>query len=152
MKTPASRANGARPLRQSGLALAFTFTALIPVACGPSGPELAKVTGTVTYQGKPVPKGRITFVSTQEGGRNATGELGSDGSYRLQTENPGDGALLGNYNVTIYAHDEPILDYIPRKPVKPKILTPEKYEKPDTSGLSRKVKSGSNTFDFDLTD
>ncbi|WP_254053627.1 hypothetical protein [Singulisphaera sp. GP187] len=113
---------------------------------------MAPVSGKVTYQGKPVPKGTITFASLAPEGRNATGQLDSDGSYTLQTENPRDGALLGEYNVMIYAHDEVILDYIPRKPIPPKILSPTKYEKPETSGLKATVKSGSNTFDFDLKD
>lgn len=150
MKQAVLKAGGERPAYF--LVIAIAFTTLIPIACGPSGPELAQVSGKITYQGKPVPKGRVTFVSTAEGGRNATGELSSDGSYRLQTENPGDGALLGQYNVTVFAHDEPILDYIPRKPVQPKILAPTKYEKPDTSDLKATVQSGSNTFNFELTD
>jgi hypothetical protein len=113
---------------------------------------MAPVSGKVTYQGKPVPKGSVTFASTTPGGRNATGQLDAEGNYKLQTENPGDGALVGDYLVTIYAHDEPILDYIPKKPIPPKILAPTKYEKPETSGLKATVASGSNTFDFELKD
>lgn len=124
----------------------------LPLGCGPGGPQKGSVSGKVTYKGQPVPKGTITFIATSAEGRNATGELDPEGNYTLQTEAPGDGALLGDYNVTIYAHDEPILDYIPTTPVKPKILAPVKYEKPETSGLKATVKSGSNRFDFDLTD
>jgi hypothetical protein len=132
-----------------GAALALV---VIPLGCGAGGPEKARVSGKVTYKGQPVPKGTVTFVTTSKDGRNAVGELDPDGNYSLQTEAPGDGALLGEYNVTIYAHDEPILDYIPTTPVKPKLLAPTKYEKPETSGLKATVKSGSNTFNFDLTD
>jgi hypothetical protein len=45
--------------------------------------------------------------------------------------------------------------FIPKKSAqvaKPQPLTPEKYENPKTSGLRKTVKSGSNTFDFELTD
>ncbi len=132
--------------------LAVAVATLAPIGCGPTGPGMAQVTGKVTYKGKPVPKGTITFVHEGAEGRNASGELDEAGNYRLQTENPGDGALLGEYKVTIYAHDEPILDYIPTTPVKPKILAPQKYEKPDTTPLKATVKSGSNTFDFTLTE
>ena len=114
---------------------------------------MAKVTGKVTYNGKPVSKGTVTFITTVEGGgRNATGEIQPDGSYKLQTEAPGDGAQLGEYKVTIYSHDDVILDYTPPKPIPPKILVPEKYEKPGTSGLTKKVERGSNTINFDLVD
>ncbi|MFO0908870.1 MAG: carboxypeptidase-like regulatory domain-containing protein [Isosphaeraceae bacterium] len=125
--------------------------ALLPLACGGGGPEMGSVSGKVTYKSQPLTKGTITFVS-QKGGRNATGQIGSDGTYTLQTENPGDGAEVGDYKVTISAKEEQILDYIPPKPVPPKYLAPEKFEKPDTSGLTAAVKSGRNTFDFNLTD
>lgn len=130
--------------------LLLAVAALTPAACGGSG--LAGVSGTVTYRGKPVPKGTVTFVSTTPGARNATGEIQEDGSYTLHTEQPGDGAAPGEYRVTLYAHDEPVLDYTPRKPVPPKLLVPAKYENPETSGLKATVKGGSNTVNLDLTD
>lgn len=138
--------------RASFLTLAAAAMALTPLACSGSGPEMARVSGTVTYNGKPVPKGTVSFVSTEPGRRNATGMLDENGYYRLQTENPGDGAEVGDYDVTIYSHDEKILDYKPKVPVKAERLVPAKYEDPKTSGLKRTVKSGSNTYDFPLTD
>ena len=111
---------------------------------------MATVSGRVTYQGKPVPKGTITFIPVSPGGRNATGALAPDGAYTLQTEAPEDGAQLGEYRVTIWAHDEAVLDYIPAQPVKPKLLAPPKYENPDSSGLTRTVVRGRNVFDFNL--
>jgi len=126
--------------------------ALTPLACGRSGPELARVTGKVTYQGKPVMKGTVTFVTAIPNGRNASGLLDPNGFYKLQTETAGDGAELGDYQVTIYAHDEKILDYKPKVPVKAERRTPMKYEDPKTSDLKRTVKSGSNEFNFELTD
>ncbi len=97
-------------------------------------------------------KGTVSFVSTEPSRRNATGQLDPNGKYTLQTEAPGDGAELGDYEVTIYSHDEQILDYTPKVPVKPQPLVPTKYESPKTSGLKRTVKTGSNTMNFELTD
>jgi hypothetical protein len=134
------------------LVLVASALALTPLACGRSGPEMARVTGKVTYQGKPLMKGLVTFVSTDPNRRNATGQLDPNGFYRLQTESPGDGAELGDYQVTVYAHDEEVLQYTPKVPVKPQRRSPEKYENPKTSGLRQTVKSGSNEFNFDLTD
>jgi hypothetical protein len=113
---------------------------------------MARVYGKVTYNGKPVTKGRVSFVSPDPNRRNATGEMDAQGNYQLQTENPGDGAEVGEYDVAFYAHNEPILDYRPKVPVKAERLIPEKYENPATANLKRTVKSGSNTFDFELTD
>jgi hypothetical protein len=134
------------------LALTVAPVALMPLACGQTGPEMARVTGTVTYKGKPVPKGTVSFVATKAGQRNATGTLDQSGSYQLQTENPGDGAELGDYDVAIFSHEEQVLDYQPKVPVKVERLIPEKYENPKNSGLKRTVKSGSNKVDFELTD
>jgi hypothetical protein len=120
--------------------------------CGDSGPEKARVYGKVTYKGQPVPKGTISFQAVDPEGRNATGLIQSDGTYELQTEDPGDGAILGDYKVSISARENEVLMYIPKKPVPPKRLVPEKYENPETSGQTATVKSGSNEFDFDLTD
>jgi len=118
--------------------------------CGASGPQMARVSGTVTYDGKPVPQGTVTFIAKDANGRNATGAIQSDGSYTLQTEQPGDGAQVGQYDVTVAAIDAPVLDYVPTKPVTPKRLVPEKYEKPQSSGLTATVKSGSNTIPLEL--
>src|SRR5262249_35449247 len=104
--------------RASLLALSAAAVALTPLACGRSGPEMARVTGTVTYQGKPVTKGTVSFVATDPGRRNATGQLDAQGYYRLQTEEPGDGAEVGDYDVALYSHAEPLLDYRPKVPVK----------------------------------
>jgi hypothetical protein len=126
--------------------------ALTPLACGGSGPEMARVTGKVTYQGKPVMKGTVTFVTSIPHGRNASGLLDPNGFYRLQTETAGDGAELGDYKVTVYAHDEQILDYKPKVPIKVERRTPVKYEDPKSSELKATVKSGSNEFNFELVD
>src|SRR5262249_12270439 len=123
---------------------------LAPVGCGQSGPEKARVSGKVTYQGKPVPKGPIAFIPVAADGRNAPGALRDDGTYTLQTEESNDGAQLGEYKVTISARDDPVLDYVPVTPVKPKMLAPAQYENPETSGLKATVVRGSNVFDFDL--
>jgi hypothetical protein len=135
------------------LALAIAPTALMPLACGGSGgPEMARVYGTVTYNGQPVKKGTVSFVATKPGQRNATGMIDQGGNYRLQTENPGDGAELGDYEVSIFSHEEQVLDYKPKTPVKAERVIPEKYEDPKKSGLKQTVKSGSNQFNFELTD
>jgi len=142
------------PVRLDGCArlLVLATLALTPLACGRSGPEMAQVTGKVSYQGKPVMKGTVTFVAANPNSRNATGHLDPNGYYKLQTETAGDGAELGDYQVTIYTHDEQILDYKPKVPIKVERRTPAKYENPRTSDLKATVKSGSNEFNFQLTD
>lgn len=120
---------------------------------GGDGPEMASVSGTVRHKGEPVTRGTITFMPEGEG-QPATGVIGSDGSYALQTVEPGDGARLGRYKVIVITSDVDTETFdsamLPKEMPKGTRLTPEKYEKPETSGLSAEVKSGRNSLDFDL--
>ncbi len=139
---------------RSGILLILAGPACLCLAtfgCGSSGPEMARVRGTVTYQGKPMTKGTITFVSPDEKRPNATSAIGADGSFDLQTVEPGDGAQVGDYVVTVsgVGTDE-ILDYIPKTPVENKSPIPLKYQSADTSGLKQTVKSGRNSVEIKL--
>lgn len=124
------------------------------------------VSGKVTYQGKPLEKGRINFIPTQADGRAAGGEI-ENGDYSLTTAEPGDGAFPGTYKVTIVAVD---LDTTKMKEIAKggqfhhdgafakavktaKKLVPSKYQVPEMSGLTAEVKAQTNSgVNFDLTD
>lgn len=128
------------------------------LGCGKKGPETFSVAGRVTFEGKPVPEGRIVFYP--ERGRPAMANIEPDGVYRLTTFKPGDGAPAGRYRVTIDAKQvsaptqaKSIQDEIrvgPAGPTTVKWLVPEKYSNPDTSPLKAEVKPERNTIDFDL--
>ena len=107
----------------------------------------APVTGKVTYKGKPLPNGTIMFVPSE--GPAATGEIGSDGTYRLSTGSI-DGAVLGSHKVSITALAD-IGGALPeqRNPTPPSLL-PAKYLSHETSGLTAEVKKGKNEVIFDL--
>jgi hypothetical protein len=88
--------------------IAFTTLAglgltLFP-GCGSSGGAAAAPTvpvkGKVTYKGKPVTQGQITFEPT-DSGREAHGEIKPDGTFELSTFKPGDGAVTGTHKVTV---------------------------------------------------
>lgn len=132
---------------------------LIPVlglslmGCGSSGPPMGRVSGKITYQGKPVTKGSVSFVSTEPERPNANGPIGTDGYYSLQTTLPGDGAQVGDYLVSISGKSpDELNDPLPGVVVKIKSAVPAKFENPATSTLKASVKSGSNSLDFDLKD
>jgi len=137
---------------------------VIAAGCGPSRPEVAKVKGKVTFQGKPVTSGQVIF--WPETGRSARGKINPDGTYILTTFDSEDGAVLGNHIVTIEAikvfDNEPkptSLEEEIRMGREGKLgtgqatvqhLIPPKYSNRETSGLKAEVKSGENTLDFPL--
>jgi hypothetical protein len=140
---------------------------LLFLGCG--GDEFAKrypVSGTITYKGEPVEKGRVMFHPTQPAEqRAASGDL-DNGKYTLTTVTNNDGANLGSYRVTIESAQMDLTKVnanmkgggprhtdIARAYAKAKTLVPAKYRLPDTSGLTADVKEQrQNTVDFDLTD
>jgi len=137
--------------RRVGLALAV-MVGLVGFACS-GGPPMGRVSGTVKYQGKPLDSGTITFISTDGQRPNATGSIDAQGYYRLQTAEPGDGALVGEYKVAITdVNSESYNTELPGAPLKtpPKSALPKKYQDANTSGLTAKVVSGGNTIPFDL--
>jgi len=150
------------------------------VGCGDSGglPRRYPVSGTVTYNGKPLERGNINFAPDDAKGRAAGGTI-SNGRYSLTTQDPDDGALPGKYRVSVVAKetDTSKVDlklkpgggtlseqeknamaaaypqkFAAKAAAVAKNLIPAKYSSPETSGLTYEVKEQSNTADFPLTD
>lgn len=70
----------AKSLRLSGLMLSLFFA-----GCGPTGPrsDLPLVSGEVTYDGKPVKEGMITFQTGGDQGSEYSANI-LDGRYQIQ--------------------------------------------------------------------
>lgn len=139
--------------------VALLLAPALAIGCGSKskGPELASVSGTVKYRGKPLENALVVFLPDTPGIPSASGSTDTNGYYELMTHAPGDGAIVGKYRVTITARgpDKVLPGESPTglpggntEPGDP--LIPQKYFVPDTSGLSGDVKSGKNTIDFDL--
>lgn len=109
-------------------------------------PRTFPVKGTVMYNGKPVPKGTVLFTPVS-GGPTATGELNEEGTYRLTTYKPGDGAVLGEYRVAIMAMEGPLQG---DPPIAPPPIIPDKYSSLALSDLKANVHEGDNVCDFTL--
>jgi hypothetical protein len=127
------------------------------------GPHLVKVHGKVTVKGKPLEQGVVMFYPTS--GRPATGQINSDGTYRLTTLAPGDGAEPGEYRVTVDAVDvkesappptsleEEIAQGTSGKPAPRAIvryLAPEQYADPTSTPLKATVADQENEINFDI--
>jgi hypothetical protein len=121
--------------------IAVLVAALLP-GCG-SG-DWGSGTGTVSVDGTPLKAGIVTF-HPRDGGAAAYGQV-TDGKFTLYTGQQA-GLKTGQYQVTVSATSIPE----PGSTEKARLLTPEKYARPETSGLAEAVKGGSNTFDFKLS-
>ncbi|MCY3009891.1 MAG: carboxypeptidase regulatory-like domain-containing protein [Planctomycetota bacterium] len=72
---------------------------MLQVGCGPSGPDIARVQGTVTMDGKPLPNAIIMFVPV--GGRPSVSETDANGKYVLEFSGGRKGAIPGINRVEI---------------------------------------------------
>jgi hypothetical protein len=71
-------------------------------ASGCSGRGPVPVSGVVTVEGGgPLAEVNVTFLPISGKGRPATGQTDSEGYFQLTTYQPDDGALPGEYKVTI---------------------------------------------------
>jgi hypothetical protein len=144
---------------------AVVSLALLVLGCSASAgrPPLGKVSGKVTYNGKPVTGGSVMFTPAAGSGsdtaRIATGQIEADGSYTLTTFDTGDGAVLGQHIVTVESRGDPEamkkLNLQPGGIIAyklPKAAIPEKYLKTDRSPLKQTVEAGNNKIDLDLKD
>lgn len=115
-----------------------------------SRPSTYAVTGTVTYQGKPVEDAGVQFMPKRM--RPAGARTDKEGHFRLTTFLNADGAAAGEHLVCITklipapsTKDEPYKQAIN--------VLPARYGNPLKSPLKANVTtSGPNDFHFDLTD
>ena len=125
------------------------------------------VFGKVTYHDQPVENGQISFIPADPDKQRPANGFIEDGHYTLTTATPGDGALPGEYSVTIKAVQvddsklkETVAKYggggrqedIRKATRKAKNLVPPKYQLAEKSGLKATVRETSNPIDFPLAD
>ena len=71
--------------------------------CNSDTMPTGKTSGTVSYDGKPVEGGQITFAPVSSGksnpGKPASGEVDAGGEFVLTTYVDGDGAVVGKHRV-----------------------------------------------------
>lgn len=117
------------------------------------GFTIVPVKGVVRYHGKPLAFGSVKFQPVN--GLAARGDIQADGSFRLTTFEPDDGAVVGNHQVriTCYASEEGRSGGPSDEHTSGKSLIPDRYLSFRTSGLTARVtRSGDNFFEFNLSD
>jgi hypothetical protein len=121
----------------------FTLIVGCTLGCGTAN----TVSGKVTVDGQPLKTGTITF-SPKMDAPAAIGQIDFAGSYRLSV-GTSQSISPGTYQVTIDA-----VELVPPTPTDPsplpKKLLPAKFYDGQNPEMVREVKTGKNTFDFDL--
>lgn len=150
---------------RSWLVLAL-FGVALAIGCSGEGSVegVVPVSGTVTQKGAPLAGASVGFAPTGEGGKAASGKTDATGRFKLTTLKADDGALPGDYSVTVsktelvgkqYTQEEANQYYNEHKksPPSPEIkkLVAEKFSKIDATPLKATVKKGDkNDFTFDV--
>lgn len=147
---------------------------LFVVGCGSGDPSVSYVEGVVTFDGSPLEGATVIFSPVEEsGGRAAAGITDASGTYTLtdmQATSTGKGAAPGQYRVAISkvntgasgqitgGESEPTDEMedagnaSPTATIAAPSAIPESYNRPDSSGLTATIESGSNTgVNFELT-
>src|SRR5262249_40902910 len=96
------------------------------------------VSGMVRFSGRPIANGTIVFHPVQPSGHRASGAI-REGRYTLTTIDPDDGALPGEYTVTIESRAEAKAGKLPAR-----------YSASTTTPLRCMIQTSANTIDFDL--
>jgi hypothetical protein len=84
--------------RSRSLAFVLCLACLV-LGCGPVGPEVASVEGTVTLDGKPLAEASVLFVN--QSSRPAAAWTDKNGKYRLMFDEGRAGAVPGESSVRI---------------------------------------------------
>ena len=131
-------------MTKAWFALSMIFSVLLLAGCGSSGPELARVSGTVKLDGAPLKHAFVTFVP--EKGRPSYGGTDKNGYYELLYTAERKGALPGTHIVRVSTQRPAD----PESGVKAQAeRVPKKFNA--QSRLTKMIASGSNTIDVELT-
>jgi hypothetical protein len=117
--------------------------------CGCGGSYDSTVTGMVSLDGAPLPRGTVKFLPDQSGPA-AYGVIAADGKYSVTTGREA-GLPAGAYTVTVVANEPSVPNTnssLPPAPGKP--LAPPWYRESATSGLKYTIESGSNEINIEL--
>ena len=137
------------------LLLTLAACAVLTAGCSEQHTPLAAVSGSVLYQGQPLPEG--TIVLQVPGFRSSTGKIVDGQIIEVTTFDPCDGAPVGEARIAVFATAESTWQPPANKPSSPAEWTsdsappmvsesviPDRYNDPGTSGLSWTIKAGEN--------
>ncbi|MDR1140418.1 MAG: hypothetical protein LBL62_01910 [Planctomycetaceae bacterium] len=138
--------------------------------CTAKGIPVVSVTGTVTYQGKPIANALVAFIPQSSELRGASAMTKDNGTFTLLTQGAAtSGAMAGEYKILVSKFievdnfgkeviREPSGPYNPNNPPPLQIqypqknLLPEKYNNAETTPLTANITKGKNHLVLQLDD
>jgi len=146
------------PIQRSWLLLMGCLIPILFALAGCGGSGLATVEGKVTVDGQPVRAGRVVFRSA-DGKSTVIAKIASDGSYRA-LDIPRDAMKVTVAGLNKWERirlqrgvkgkrssgSAALAEAIESSP-----KVPEKYQDPDASGLTFTAKSGTNTYNIEIS-
>src|SRR5437763_14936732 len=87
--------------RKYGLPWAALLLLVASSGCGPSGPAIVPVTGTLTHKGHPVPNAMVFFFPEGGKGRPSQGPTDAEGRFKLSYTSEQDGVMVGKHRVWV---------------------------------------------------
>lgn len=127
------------------LSIALVLGLSIGCSASEDGPVCHPVHGVVTLDNKPLPEAAVVFHATEPPAQSASKPLAytdSSGRFRLTTLRSGDGAPPGKYAITVELRAQRMVgEELVRDG---RNLLPERYIRPETSGLQYEVVAGDN--------
>jgi hypothetical protein len=115
--------------------------------CGCSGDQGVEVSGTVRLDGETLPGGKVTFYHPTKPGRNVSGYIQPDGTYRVHF------VPRGSVKATVVALPPRLKTTGPAKPGRnvPKVPDmPLKYSDPSTTDLVFIIRSDTEDLNIEL--
>jgi hypothetical protein len=134
-------------LPKSAPSLCLIFLSLLLTGCG--GTYDATVSGIITLDGNPLPRGTVCF-NPDADGPSAYGLIQSDGKYTLATGRE-EGLPSGAYTVTVVANEQSVEKTPGAIPTPGKPISPSWYRNKNSSPLKYNLEAGSNQIDISLT-
>lgn len=125
--------------------------AIFATGCSSGNPETFPAAGKVTYKGATLQSGIVQLVPDGSGNA-ATGQIQTDGTFKLGTFEKEDGAVPGKYKVSVQVFPPegegaglPGQEFGKKEPP-----IPLKYLNASSSGLTADITSGENNIVLDL--
>jgi hypothetical protein len=134
------------------LRLGMVLICIVSSGCRRPSFETVPVSGTVTFQGKPVPYGVVKFQPVAaDRGRSALAFIGADGTYKVLTLNDARGLVPGEYHVTVVVEKPPGQGY-DRRPPQPTVEASNESPSMVRSGIKLSIDpaDGKKVFDIPL--